>query len=194
MIAYIEGKLTYKCPTYVIMEAGGIGYQVNISLYTYNKVSNLESGKLYTHLHIKEDAHTLYGFYDETEKEIFILLISISGIGPSVARTILSSLSSHELQQAVVEENYVLLESIKGIGAKSAKRIVLELKDKLLKLEVEPNIIGSEHNTNKREALSALVMLGFNKTQAEQSINKILKSSENNITVEELIKLALKNM
>ncbi len=194
MIAHIEGDLTYKCPTHVILECNGIGYQINISLYTYNKISNLNKAKLLTYLHVKEDAHTLYGFAEESEKQVFVSLISVSGIGPNTARTILSSISSQELHNAIINENVVILEGIKGIGAKSAKRMILELKDKFGKQDIETSISGVDGNNIKKEALSALVMLGYNRSSAEQTVNKILSVNKESITVEELIKIALKSI
>ena len=194
MIAYIEGEVTFKSPTHIIIEAGGIGYQVYITLNTYNKIEKSTRCKLYTHLHIKEDAHTLYGFAEEIEKEYFLHLISINGIGPALARTMLSSLQIDEIYTAVTTENVKTLEAIKGIGSKSAQRIILELKDKLLKIDAPPSLARPEHNTIKKEALSALIMLGFSKSSAEYAINEILGANKNDLKVEELIKLALKTI
>ncbi len=195
MIAYIEGNLTFKSPAYIIIEANGIGYHVNISLNTYEVIQDKKSYKVLTHLHVKEDAHTLYGFAEESEKVLFSQLISVSGVGPNTARMVLSSLPPEEIKQAIVQENVAVIQSIKGIGPKSAKRLILELKDKVL--QGQENIstnTSNSHNTFKDEALSALVMLGFSKPAAEKSIQKALQSTTTDITVEELIKLALKNM
>ncbi len=196
MITYIQGKLTFKSPAYVIIETNGIGYHVNVSLNTYAVIQDQESFKLLTYLHVKEDAHTLYGFADEIEKVLFSQLISVAGVGPNTARMVLSSLPPEEIRQAIIQENVAVIQSIKGIGPKSAKRLILELKDKVMKsgddTSTKPT---SAHNTLKDEALSALVMLGFSKSAAEKSISKVVQSSPSeDITVEGLIKLALKNI
>ena len=193
MIAYIDGKLTYKDPTYIILETAGIGYQVKISLNTYSLLKDEERCKLHTYLHIKEDAHTLYGFFELIEKKIFLDLISISGIGPGTALMTLSSLSPAELQHAIACEDLKVIQSIKGIGAKTAQRIILELKDKMKKESlIEDKFIPiSSHNTLRKEALSALVTLGIARNVAEKSIDSIMKQNTN-ITLEQLIKLALK--
>lgn len=194
MIGYIKGQVTYKSPVYVLLECGGIGYQVYISLNTFSKIQDKEKAKLLTYLHVTENAHTLYGFADELEKEIFIQLISVSGIGPSTARVALSSLTPQEIHKAIVQENVKTVQSIKGIGPKSAKRIILELKDKLVKIEGVEQVSSVQDNTFKEEALSALVALGFNKNSAEKAINNLLNSGEKFLGVEDLIKKALKLM
>lgn len=195
MIAYVQGKVTFKSPAYFIIECGGIGYQVNISLNTYSRVQDKDSCKLYTYLHIKEDAHTLYGFAEEAEKELFSHLISVSGIGPALGRMILSSYTPEEIRKAIIQEDEFLIKSIKGIGPKSAKRIILELKDKLIKDAREPEIIsGSSGNTFRGEALSALIMLGFAKPVASKAVDEILKTDKDISSVEELIKKALKKL
>jgi len=193
MIAYIDGKLAYKDPTYIILETGGIGYQIKISLSTYTLVKDQERCKLHTYLHIKEDAHTLYGFFELSEKKVFLDLISISGIGPGTALMTLSSLSPAELQNAIITEDVKVIQAVKGIGAKTAQRIILELKDKMKKESlIEDKFIPiSSHNTLRKEALSALVTLGIARNIAEKSIDGILKR-EGNISLEQLIKLALK--
>ena len=196
MIAYIQGKLVHKDPTYVIIDVQGIGYHVNISLYTFGQLKDQERCRLHTYLHIKEDSHTLYGFSESSEKDMFLKLISITGVGPSTGLMIQSSLSPSELQQAILSEDVKTIQSVKGVGGKTAQRIILELKDKLKKEElmgVVEGIAPMPRNTLKSEALSALATLGIGKQVAEKSIDAILKTNGNNITLEELIKLALKN-
>ncbi|GAB3822728.1 Holliday junction branch migration protein RuvA [Pontibacter rugosus] len=195
MIAYIDGKLTHKDPTYVIIEANGIGYQIKISLATYSSLPTGERCKLHTFLHIKEDAHTLYGFTAAAEKDAFLHLISISGVGPNTGLMILSSLSVEEIQQAIVREDVRTIQNVKGIGAKTAQRIILELKDKMKKevLLSDASAPAASHNTNRAEALSALVTLGFAKNVAEKTLDSIIKREGGNLSVEELIKFALKS-
>ena len=195
MIAYIQGYLDYKSPAYVIIEANGIGYQINISLNTYENIKDLNEARLYTNLQIKEDAHSIYGFADPKEKEMFLLLISISGVGAATGINILSSISIKDIHRAILHEDIVSLNSVKGIGAKTAKRIILELKDKMVKLDVDdsPELIQSEDNIVKDEALQALITLGFTKGSAEKAIEKIIKQNAGKeIAVEEIIRLALK--
>ncbi|RZK49454.1 MAG: Holliday junction branch migration protein RuvA [Pedobacter sp.] len=194
MYAYIDGKLAFKCPTYVVIEAAGIGYQIHISLHTFAQIADVERCKLFTYLHIKEDAHTLYGFAEESEKRLFMHLISVSGIGPSTCRMMLSSISPIEIQQAIVQADLTLIQRIKGIGAKSAQRIVLELQDKLKKEGSDTLLSMPSMNTVKDEALSALVMLGFGKSAAEKALDQILKGNSGDISVEQLIKTALRNL
>ncbi|WP_231425697.1 MULTISPECIES: Holliday junction branch migration protein RuvA [Pedobacter] len=194
MYAYIDGKLTFKNPAFVVVEAGGVGYHINISLNTYSALGDTERCKLYTWLHVKEDAHTLYGFADEGERRLFLHLISVSGIGPNTGRMILSSITPTEIQTAIVKADYPLIQRIKGLGAKTAQRLVLELQDKLKKEGADSLISMPQHNTVKDEALSALVMLGFAKQTAEKTIDQILKGTEGTLSVEQLIKQALKNL
>lgn len=194
MYAYIDGSLTFKNPAYVVVEAGGIGYHINISLNTYSALGDAERCKLYTWLHVKEDAHTLYGFADEGERRLFLHLISVSGIGPNTGRMILSSITPVEIQTAIVKADLPLIQRIKGLGAKTAQRLVLELQDKLKKEGVDSLISMPQHNTVKDEALSALVMLGFAKQTAEKTIDQILKVTEGSLSVEQLIKQALKTL
>ena len=194
MYAYIDGKLTFKNPAYVVVEAGGIGYHINISLNTYSALGDAERCKLYTWLHVKEDAHTLYGFADEGERRLFLHLISVSGIGPNTGRMILSSITPIEIQTAIVKADYPLIQRIKGLGAKTAQRLVLELQDKLKKEGADSLISMPQYNTVKDEALSALVMLGFAKQTAEKTIDQILKGTEGTLSVEQLIKQALKKL
>jgi Holliday junction DNA helicase RuvA len=193
MIAYIKGKLTYKDPTYVIIDVNGIGYHINIPLSTYAAIKDEENCFLHTYLHVKEDAQTLYGFATEADKKVFLLLISISGVGPNTGLMVQSFLSAEELQNAILSEDVQTIQSVKGIGSKTAQRIILELKDKLKREGIEST--GSsrnESNTLRSEALSALMTLGINKSVAEKTVDKILKNSGNQITLEELIKMALK--
>lgn len=194
MIEYIDGKLVFKCPTYVVIEANGIGYHINISLNTYSSLPNTERCKLYTWLHVKEDAHTLYGFADEGERRLFLHLISVSGIGPNTGRMMLSSITPIEIQTAIVKADLPLIQRIKGIGVKSAQRLVLELQDKLKKEGSDSLISMPLHNTVKDEALSALVMLGFAKQTAEKVLDQLIKKTDEELTVEQMIKVALKNL
>jgi Holliday junction DNA helicase RuvA len=197
MIAYLDGKLAYKDPTYVIIDVSGVGYQVKISLQTYAALHNTgERCKLHTLLIIREDSHTLFGFHDAEEKVLFEDLTTVSGIGPSTALVMLSSLSSPEIKQALVNEDVKTIQSIKGIGLKTAQRAIIELKDKLKKDNlisgVTPNIFNTENAKVRNESLAALVMLGIPRATAEKSIDLILKREGNDITVEQLIKLALR--
>lgn len=194
MIHHIKGRLTEKSPTHAVIEAGGVGYFLNISLVTFSKISNDENCTLYTHLSIKEDAHTLYGFAEKSEREIFRKLISVSGVGASTARVMLSSLSSDEITAAIITGDVDTLKSIKGIGAKSAQRIIVDLKDKLGKIEgLEQNILTFSNNSSRDESLSALLALGFTKNSVDKVLNNVLKSQPD-LGVEGLIKEALKNL
>lgn len=195
MYDYISGKLAFKCPAYVVIDAGGVGYQINISLNTYSALSvNENNCKLFIWLHVKEDAHTLYGFADEGERRLFLHLISVSGIGPNTGRMMLSSITPAEIQQAIIKGDVPLIQRIKGIGPKSAQRLVLELQDKLRKEGPDSLTTISVSHTVKEEALAALVMLGFAKNAAEKVIDQIVKKDDENLTVEKLIKIALKNL
>lgn len=193
MIAHLQGRLVEKSPTEVVIECHGVGYSVNISLHTFSLLPDGENVKLYTHLQIKEDAHTLFGFAEKAERELFRMLISVSGVGAGIARTMLSSLEPKQVIQAIASGDAVAIQSIKGIGAKTAQRVVLDLKDKVLKLYDLEEVSATGYNTNKNEALSALEVLGFNKKLAEKAIDKIVKESPS-ATVETIIKLALKNL
>ena len=195
MITYLKGKLAYKDPTHLVVDVNGIGYEVKISLNTYGQVKDKESILIQTYLHIKEDAHTLFGFNEASERKRFLDLLSINGVGPSTALMILSSLDAQELQAAIVQEDVKTIQSVKGIGGKTAQRIILELKDKIKKeglldksIEIQPRF----DNTLRNEALSALTTLVIAKAIAEKTIDKILKESEEEIKLEDLIKLALK--
>ncbi len=195
MITYIKGAITYKTPTYIVVETGGIGYQVNVSLHTYALTEKLETVKILIHEYIKEDSHTLYGFSEEVERNLFRLLISVSGVSPNVAQIVLSGMTPDEVQAAIVGEDDQAFGRVKGIGLKTAKRIILDLKDKVLKDSGEgATLIASVSNTMRDEALSALVALGFNKIQVQKVLNKMLKSTPNFDSVEALIKAALKQM
>ncbi|MGH1338481.1 MAG: Holliday junction branch migration protein RuvA [Aureispira sp.] len=196
MIAYIKGKLTQKTPTEVLIEtAAGLGYRVFISLNTYNKIAQQTELTLLTHFIVKEDSQTLYGFAEQDERSIFEMLISVSGVGPSTARILLSTLSPAEIRQAIVAENIAVLKSAKGIGPKAAKRLVLELKDKVLKGSGDESAAIATtltiDNTVREEALSALVALGFNKTLVQKALNRILKTTPTINDSSVLIKQAL---
>lgn len=195
MIAYLKGKLVHKEPTFVQLEVNGVGYQVSISLNTFSEIKDREDLKLLTYLHVREDAHVLYGFAGEAEKQMFLHLISVNGVGPNTALVVLSYLPPQELRGAIVREDAAALQAVKGIGGKTAQRLILELKDKLKKdsgeeLTLKPGLV---HNTTRQEALTALVTLGIAKPAAEKSIDTILKRVGTTISLEELIKQALKN-
>lgn len=195
MFAYINGKLAHKDPTFVIIDIQGVGYEVKISLNTFSQIKDEEQCKLFTFFHVKEDAQTLYGFSSQKEKSIFLSLISISGVGPSTGLMVLSSLSPQEVEHAILSEDVRTIQAVKGIGAKTAQRIILELKDKLGKDQPtsDPqNIAISPANSIRNEALAALVTLGINKAAAQKTIDKILKQTEGQVSLEELIKQALK--
>lgn len=193
MIAYIEGKITVNDPTHTIIDVNGVGYQLNISLNTYAAIKNSSKVKLHAYLHVKEDSHTLFGFHTMAEKKMFLSLLSISGVGPNTALMIQSSLTPEELRKAIASEDVRTIQSVKGVGAKTAQRIILELKDKIHKEGVSGEITPPVHNTVRAEALSALTVLGINKSSAEKSLDSVLKKAGNNITLEELIKQALKS-
>lgn len=192
MYAYLQGKFSLKNPAQVYIDVNGIGYEVNISLNTYAQIQNSEGGRLFTYMQVKEDAHTLYGFFDKSEKEIFILLISVSGVGAATARMMLSHLKPEEVSHAIQNGNVKLLESIKGIGRKTAERLVLELRDKVNKVETSVNLHALPGNSIHLDALNALIALGINRAQAEVSIKKITVIESNISNLEELIKKALK--
>ncbi len=194
MYAYLQGKFTDKTPAQVYVDVNGVGYEVNISLNTYSHIQDLEQGKLFTHLQVKEDGHTLFGFFERAEKEIFLLLIGISGVGAATARMMLSSLKPDEVRRAIIQSNVKLLESVKGIGKKTAERLVLELKDKLGKQPVNESISTNWGNSLEQDALNALVALGISRQQAEQSIQKIILTEPSVSKLEDLIKKALKTI
>ncbi len=196
MIAFLKGKLVHREPTFVIVDVQGIGYQLQISLQTFSEIKEQENVMLHTHLNIREDAHVLFGFSSIAEKKLFQQLVSVSGVGPSTAIIMLSYMNSNELKSAIVREDAVSLQAIKGIGGKTALRVIIELKDKLKKEtweETQPAISLGVHNTMRNEALSALLTLGLPKAAAEKSIDTVLKKSGNTITLEDLVKQALKN-
>jgi len=193
MITQVRGRLVEKSPTEVVVDCNGVGYLLHISLNTFSSLPADENVVLYTHLSIREDAHTLFGFINKTEREVFKLLISVSGVGPSIARTMCSSMTSEEIQNAIASENVAVIQSVKGIGAKTAQRVIVDLKDKILKTFDIDAISFAKNNTNKDEALSALDVLGFNRKQSEKTVNAVLKENPE-ATVEKIIKLALKNL
>jgi len=191
MYEFISGKLAVKNPTFVVLENTGIGYILNISLNTFSKIKDLEEAKLFTHFYVREDAQVLYGFADETERELFRYLLSVSGVGASTARLILSSLSTEELYNAITLGKATVLQSVKGIGGKTAQRIVIDLRDKLTKAEIGLEKVDFSHNTLKDEALSGLLILGFNKSTASKAVDRVFKQGSID-SVEVLIKEALK--
>jgi len=193
MITHIQGKLVEKNPTEVVIDCNGIGYLLNISLNTFSQIQDKENIRLYTHLQVREDSHTLFGFSSLAEREIFRLLISVSGIGASTARTMLSSLTPKQVREGIATEDVALIQSIKGIGLKTAQRTVIELKDKILKVYDIDDVSVSQNNTTKDEALSALEVLGFNKRQSERVIDKFM-ASQPSANVETIIKEALKSL
>ena len=193
MITHISGKLIEKNPNHVIIECNGLGYILTISLQTFSNIPDRENIKLFTHLSIREDAHILYGFVDKIEREIFKLLISVSGVGPSTAITMLSSMDSNEIQRAIASEDVEKIRSVKGIGIKTAQRVIVDLKDKILKIYEFSEDLRVSNNTIKNEALSALEVLGFSRKKVDKIIQVILQDSPS-ISLEELIKKALKNL
>lgn len=193
MITHIHGRLTEKNPTDVVIDCNGVGYFLNISLHTYSKIPDQENLKLYTHYQVREDSHTLYGFSSLVEREIFRLLISVNGIGASIARTMLSSLTPDQVKSAIASEDVALIQSVKGIGSKTAQRVIIDLKDKILKVYNLEEGSLSISNTNKDEALSALEVLGFAKKQSERVVDKIILNQQD-ASVEVIIKEALKNI
>lgn len=193
MITQLHGRLIEKNPTYVVIDCHGVGYEVNISLHTHGQIGSDENIRLHTHLQIREDAHTLYGFYQPMERSIFRLLISISGIGANIARTMLSSMTPVEIQQAIVHEDLAAIKAVKGIGLKTAQRVLIELKDKIQNVAGMDEIPALKSNTIKEETLSALEVLGYPRRQAEKVIDNIIQSAPES-SVEELIKQALNKL
>ncbi|MGE7778117.1 Holliday junction branch migration protein RuvA [Chitinophaga caseinilytica] len=195
MIAYLNGKLAFKSPAMVHLDVNGVGYEVQISLHTWTQITGMESCKLLTYVHIKEDAHTMYGFFSDVERTVFLQLISVSGVGAGTARMMLSSLTPEDVQRAIVMENEKMLEGVKGIGNKTAKRIILELKDKMKKHREETVYLSAQtHNTIEDDALNALVTLGIARNMAEQAVRKVLKAEPQLHELEVLIKKSLKNL
>lgn len=194
MIAFLSGRLVSKEPTHVILDVNGVGYQVHISLQTFSDIKDQEALRLSTYLQVREDAHILYGFATEAEKQMFLHLISVNGVGPSTALVVLSYLAPADLRQAILSENAAALQAVKGIGGKTAQRLILELKDKVRKESWEETAASQPvHNKTKQEALTALVTLGIARPAAEKSIDSVLKQMGTSLTLEELVKLALKN-
>ena len=193
MITQIIGRLVEKTPTQVVIDCNGVGYAVNISLHTFSQINDNENIKLYTHLQVREDSHTLFGFNTTIERSVFLLLISVSGIGSSTARTMLSSLDPLQIQRAIISEDLNTIKSIKGIGLKTAQRVLIELKDKMLNLQFEGEIQNFGNNTIKDEALSALEVLGYTRKQSERILDSIIQSAPES-SVEELIKEALNKL
>ncbi|MAZ54845.1 MAG: Holliday junction branch migration protein RuvA [Flavobacteriales bacterium] len=193
MITHIKGKLIEKNPSFVIIDCNGVGYLLRISLQTFSKLSDDEQCMLFSHLAIKEDSQTLYGFFDKNERELFRQLISVSGVGPNTAQMILSSLTPQEIQQSILTENVIVLKGVKGIGGKTAQRIILDLKDKIAKIGITTNSSSNSYNTIREEALSALTMLGFSKSSMEKFVDDVLQD-DCNIEVEELVKQVLKKI
>lgn len=192
MIAHLQGRITFKSPAYLVVDCNGVGYAVQISLNTYEQLGNNESVKILTHLAIKEDSHTLYGFADEEERQLFLLLISVNGVGTNTARMILSSLKPSEIKQAILAGNWSLLKTIKGIGPKTAQRLVIDLQDKVKRTESSDLVQATTFNSAvTQEALAALIMLGFNKAEAEKGLMKI-KQANPDLSVEQLVKQTLK--
>ena len=192
MIAHIEGKLTVKTPTYVVVDCGGVGYSIQVSLHTYEQLGNSENVRLLTHLVIKEDSHTLYGFMQDDERQLFTQLISVSGVGPNTARLMLSSLKPADIKQAISEGNWALIKTVKGIGEKTAQKVVIDLKNKVMKSDVAGELsLTSPRNSKADEALAALTMLGFSKNEAEKALQKTRQQNPE-YTVEELVKHTLK--
>jgi Holliday junction DNA helicase RuvA len=193
MITHLKGKLVEKNPTHVIIECAGVGYFVNISLNTFSNIKDEESISLFTHLLVKEDSHTLFGFAEKSEREIFRLLLSVSGIGSSTARIMLSSLSPVQIRDAIANGDVATIQGIKGIGAKTAQRVILDLRDKILKVYDIDEVSINSNNTSKEEALSALEVLGFVRRQAEKAVDKVI-NQDPSLSAENIIKLALKNL
>ena len=193
MIDHLRGRLVEKKPTYIVVECNGVGYFLNISLHTFSLLRDEENIHIYTHLLVKEDSHTLFGFVERSEREVFRLLISVSGVGSSTARTMLSSLSPADVRDAIANGDVASIQAVKGIGAKTAQRVILDLKDKILKVYDMGEVSLQTNNTNKEEALSALEVLGFARRQSEKVVEKVL-AEDTSLSVENIIKRALKNL
>ena len=193
MIAYLKGEFVYKSPAVIHIDVNGVGYEVQISLNTFSKIQNLDKGILHTCLLIREDAHILYGFFDKAEKEMFLLLIGVSGIGSSTARVMLSYMKPDDISRAILHGDSKTLEAVKGIGKKTAERLVIELRDKVGKQTPESNISPLKYNTLHADALNALLALGINRQAADQAIQKAMATAPG-VPVEELIKIALRTL
>lgn len=194
MIGFVRGNFIHKSPAMILVDVNGVGYELHISLNTYSNIQALDKGQLHTYLQIKEDSQTLFGFFDVQEKELFIQLISVSGVGAATARMMLSSVKPEEIVRAIVQGNTTLLESIKGIGRKSAERIILELKDKMTKTSYHTNISPLINNTLEHDALNALIALGIARPTGEQAVQRVLKAEPSLSKVEDIIKKALKTI
>lgn len=193
MISHLSGKLVSKSPTALVVECNGIGYEVNISLNTYSKIIDSEQIKIYTHLQVREDSHSIFGFFDELERSVFRLLISVSGIGANTARTMLSSMPPNKVIESIQSENVVAIQSIKGIGAKTAQRVIIDLKDKVLNLTDDKEFNVSPNNTQREEALSALSVLGYPIKQTQRIVDSLI-NAEPDMPVERIIKNALNKL
>lgn len=195
MITYVKGPLTHKNPSFVVIEAGGLGYHINISLYTYAKIEKSETVKLLTHFHVKEDQQTLFGFFDDMERGLFRMLISVSGVGPATALVVLSTMNPDEFRSAVLGEDVASIRKVKGIGPKTAQRIILDLKDKMMKESFAgPTMLSPQSNTQRAEALSALVNLGFARPSVQRALNRVFAAKADIGSSEEIIKLALREL
>jgi Holliday junction DNA helicase RuvA len=193
MISHLSGKLVSKSPTALVVECNGIGYEVNISLNTYSRIIDSEQIKIYTHLQIREDSHSIFGFFDELERSVFRLLISVSGIGANTARTMLSSMPPNKVIESIQSDNVVAIQSIKGIGAKTAQRVIIDLKDKVLNLADDKEFNVSPNNTQREEALSALSVLGYPIKQTQRIVDSLI-NAEPDMPVERIIKNALNKL
>ena len=193
MISHLSGKLVSKSPTALVVECNGIGYEVNISLNTYSRIIDSEQIKIYTHLQVREDSHSIFGFFDELERSVFRLLISVSGIGANTARTMLSSMPPNKVIESIQSDNVVAIQSIKGIGAKTAQRLIIDLKDKILNLIDDKEFNVSPNNTQREEALSALSVLGYPIKQTQRIVDSLI-SAEPDMPVERIIKNALNKL
>ena len=194
MFAYLEGKFAFKSPAVVYLDVNGLGYEIQISLNTYSKIQDLENGVLHVHLQVREDAHILFGFFEKIEKEMFLHLVSVSGIGATTARMMLSYMKPDELAKAIVNGDTRALENVKGVGKKTAERIVLELRDKLAKQSLGTNISPLKHNTLHTDALNALMALGIARNVADQAIQRVTQSDPSLTSLEDVIKKALKTL
>lgn len=194
MYAYLKGEITFRSPAFITLEVNGIGFHVNIPLSTYTAIEGKERATIYTHLIVKEDSHTLFGFATQTERAMFVLLIGVTGVGATTAQLILSSMTVDEVRAAVIGEQAHILQRVKGIGAKTAKQIILDLKNKLSKESPDAGavLLPSIDNNVREEALSALVSLGFNRIAVQKALNQVLKDNPGVTKVEDLIKLALR--
>ena len=193
MISHLSGKLVSKSPTALVVECNGIGYEVNISLNTYSRIIDSEQIKIFTHLQVREDSHSIFGFFDELERSVFRLLISVSGIGANTARTMLSSMPPNKVIESIQSDNVVAIQSIKGIGAKTAQRVIIDLKDKILNLIDDKEFNVSPNNTQREEALSALSVLGYPLKQTQRIVDSLI-SAEPDMPVERIIKNALNKL